>query len=672
MSDQPTSKVIPISSRQRRKGGKAPSRTPVATPDLPSLSEPLAAAMPVRLRPGSRSDRNVQSIFAEGNRCLLQRNFAAAAQRYRRALQLGGHLAEAYNSLAVACHRQGFFAEARRAIEQALQLDPRSPLYFRNAALISRDADEPFRALEYFGQALLHSPGSAALLQGRGVLYHSLGRFPEALADLAKALELDSGLPGLVCQLAVAATSAGDAPRARHLLDQLTASRPQDPEPWFNLGIISSQMGDEDSARRYLERARELAPASPRITFQLASLYARRREDGDNRRRAVELLSRCVEANRGRETEVGRALAQVHFLLASLHDDTPAGYQQAVQSYRAGLEWDPDFAVAHNNLGALCLAGGSPAQALEHFVRALELRPTYSKACLNFAKTLYHHGTQVELEQALEALLRATGRQASSTLAVVCERLVDLAEHEVYEEIHERDHKIKNLLAMTGTRLKRTRSALTGTPQAGELDEVVEVLRQTHDQMQAYLAAIRPGAGPTEQVDLNLAVRRVAAELSRSRPAEVEVAVELASSMPEVAGDSARFEEAILNLAKNALEAVGERGRVRLSTSWDPRAGFAAVAVEDNGRGISPEQQTQIFRSGYTTKPSGNGLGLSIVRRTVADYQGALELVSRPGRSTRFTMKFPIDAEPLAQPGGLSMGEPLREDPSDLIVSELA
>ncbi|MBI3890934.1 MAG: tetratricopeptide repeat protein [Candidatus Wallbacteria bacterium] len=664
--------IVPLQGRRARKRKGMPPARPSPRDTPHTEPERLAESMPVKLQHGPRRDRTVHEVFEDGNRALLAGNYVAAAQRYRRALLLGGDLAEAYNNLAVACHRQGFFFEARRAVERALDIDPACALYYHNAALIARDAGEPDKAIEYLGQALIHEPRSAPLLQSRGLILHSQKKFAEALADLSRALERDPSLPGLVCQVAVAASSAGDAGRARDLFNRLTAAHPSDPEPYYNLGFISLGMGDTASALKYLERARALEPAHPGAAFQLASIYARNRDEDDNRARAIAILESCIASNAELDVRRGRKLAPVHFLLASLYDDNQEGYAQAIESYRQGLERDPDFYVAHNNLGALYLEAGDVEKALDHFARALSIRPTYVKACLNFSKALYRRGSQSPLEERIETLLGATGKHAPYALAIVARCLVDLAEHEVYSEIHERDHKIKNVLGLTGNRLQRMRSRSDNEVAAAELDEVLTVLKDAYESMGAYLRAIRPQADRAGRTDLNEAVRKVAAKVEGARPEGCDLSVSLAPGLPSIPGEASRFEEAILNLATNALEALDGPGHLRLATFLDEERGVVGVSVEDNGPGIPAHIREAIFKTGYTTKPTGNGLGLSIVRRTIADSHGTLEVSSTPGRLTRFTMSFPLEMESMPRGGGISMTETVHEDPGSLIVSELA
>ncbi len=108
--------------------------------------------------------------------------------------------------------------------------------------------------------------------------------------------------------------------------------------------------------------------------------------------------------------------------------------------------------------------------------------------------------------------------------------------------------------------------------------------------------------------------------------------------------DGAKIEQALLNLLRNAIEAVAAAGGgdVTLRTRRSPRK--AVVEVEDTGTGLTTSD-APIFDAFFSTKPSGTGLGLSIVHRVVTDHGGTVEVSSRP-RCTRFTITLPLEGPP--------------------------
>ena len=104
-------------------------------------------------------------------------------------------------------------------------------------------------------------------------------------------------------------------------------------------------------------------------------------------------------------------------------------------------------------------------------------------------------------------------------------------------------------------------------------------------------------------------------------------------SLPEISADAAALERAFVNLLRNAAEAIGSHGVVRLRTRMETefrmaaegrRRYFLRVEVSDSGRGMSTEEMSQLFTPFFTTKPSGTGLGLVLSRQIVAAHGGKL------------------------------------------------
>ncbi|HJS59573.1 MAG TPA: ATP-binding protein, partial [Vicinamibacteria bacterium] len=112
-----------------------------------------------------------------------------------------------------------------------------------------------------------------------------------------------------------------------------------------------------------------------------------------------------------------------------------------------------------------------------------------------------------------------------------------------------------------------------------------------------------------------------------------------ARPVPAVRGDRRLLERAIVNLIENALQAVGERGRVRLEVGTSD--GHVEVSVEDDGPGMPKEVRSRAFEPFFSTKTGGSGLGLPLVRKIAEDHGGAVRLESEPGR-TRAVMRLPL------------------------------
>ena len=104
-------------------------------------------------------------------------------------------------------------------------------------------------------------------------------------------------------------------------------------------------------------------------------------------------------------------------------------------------------------------------------------------------------------------------------------------------------------------------------------------------------------------------------------------------SLPEISADAAALERTFLNLVRNAAEAIGTAGTIRLRTRMETefrlsaegrRRHFLRVEVSDSGRGMNAAEMAQLFTPFFTTKPSGTGLGLVLSQRIVAAHGGKL------------------------------------------------
>ena len=120
------------------------------------------------------------------------------------------------------------------------------------------------------------------------------------------------------------------------------------------------------------------------------------------------------------------------------------------------------------------------------------------------------------------------------------------------------------------------------------------------------------------------------------------VAIEIEPRLPRVRGFAGELNQVWGNLIDNALDAIGDGGRVEVKASRE--GDRAVVRVVDNGPGIPAAIREKIFDPFFTTKPmgQGTGLGLDIVRRLVRHNDGTIEVDSQPGQ-TEFRVKLPID-----------------------------
>jgi PAS domain S-box-containing protein len=161
------------------------------------------------------------------------------------------------------------------------------------------------------------------------------------------------------------------------------------------------------------------------------------------------------------------------------------------------------------------------------------------------------------------------------------------------------------------------------------------------DRLDKIITQINNFAHPPELVfkpiDIRASVKK-AIEIARTRlgtnggPA---VEISLPNDLPDVLGDETALAEAFAHLVANATEALSGRNRPRIMLAAKPirqgkRASGVVVTVRDNGKGIAPDLKEKVFSPFCTTKPRGMGLGLPIVKRTVFDHNGRVDIDSSP------------------------------------------
>jgi signal transduction histidine kinase len=121
---------------------------------------------------------------------------------------------------------------------------------------------------------------------------------------------------------------------------------------------------------------------------------------------------------------------------------------------------------------------------------------------------------------------------------------------------------------------------------------------------------------------------------------------ELPATLPPLPLDSGKMKQAFLNLLTNALEAMPAGGELWVNAVFPGEQ--LGIVIRDNGEGIPAERIPLIFEPFYTSKGEGTGLGLSITHNIISDHGGRIQVQSRPGQGSTFTLWFPLPAVPLA------------------------
>jgi PAS domain S-box-containing protein len=257
----------------------------------------------------------------------------------------------------------------------------------------------------------------------------------------------------------------------------------------------------------------------------------------------------------------------------------------------------------------------------------------------------------------LSAIVDITARKEAE--ARVRRHLADLAHvarlSTVGQMFSELAHEINQPLAAAAN-YARACVAFAKSGQAISQEQLLEWMEKTAAQTTRAIdivkrlgSFVKKDGGVRSQVDVNELVEHVvrhsvpAIQTSIDGAPAPEIRVDLHPSLPQVFADRVQIEQVLLNLIRNAVDAMQDQlehpPQLALRTSHDAR--FVVIQVADNGPGITPANLPRLFDAYFTTKPAGMGLGLSISRSIADDHGGNLTVETSPSGTT-FSITLPI------------------------------
>ena len=218
-------------------------------------------------------------------------------------------------------------------------------------------------------------------------------------------------------------------------------------------------------------------------------------------------------------------------------------------------------------------------------------------------------------------------------------------------------HELRTPLGAIALNASTALSQLRSTPRELEdLEDIVRDIEADSHRAAAMITSIREmttktvhRSALTSAEDVGqLALRLLKHDLQIN---EVSVTTEFQGNLPEVQLDGMELQQILLNLIRNAIDAMSstprEARRLRLETSFDGQS-TVLMSVQDTGPGISAEDRERIFDPFFTTKPGGMGLGLAISSTLVTNHGGKLRLVKSDSNGSIFELAMPVGGQRLA------------------------
>jgi two-component system sensor histidine kinase PilS (NtrC family) len=229
-------------------------------------------------------------------------------------------------------------------------------------------------------------------------------------------------------------------------------------------------------------------------------------------------------------------------------------------------------------------------------------------------------------------------------------------------------HEIRNPLASMSGSIQVLRQELPLTDdQAQLMDIVLRESERLNDTIRSFLAYARPQKFAVARLDVGKVVADAALLLRNSSEARDThtVDVQVPPSPVWYEADENQIRQIVWNIATNGLRAMPNGGRLALSVETDHATSQDEVvlSVQDEGRGIPPEELDGIFQPYRSTFERGTGLGLAIVHRIVSDYGGVIQVSSTVGVGTTVRVRLPVhssDTVPVTAAPAVSMREETR------------
>ena len=200
-------------------------------------------------------------------------------------------------------------------------------------------------------------------------------------------------------------------------------------------------------------------------------------------------------------------------------------------------------------------------------------------------------------------------------------------------------HEIRNPLAG----IKGYAQIIEKKPQAERNSGFARRIVAETQRLETLVSDLLAYAGSDRELAATVDIGEVVAHTADLLQHEAEqLQIKIITECPEgilITGNRDKLGQALLNLGKNAIQAMPDGGALQISAGVDGR--HVIIKVNDNGHGIIPEEMPRVFEPFYTTKAKGTGLGLALCRKIVEEHGGMIEAKSAAGQGTTVSITIP-------------------------------
>lgn len=219
--------------------------------------------------------------------------------------------------------------------------------------------------------------------------------------------------------------------------------------------------------------------------------------------------------------------------------------------------------------------------------------------------------------------------------------------HEIKNPMNSIMINLEVLRGCVGELCQRVQDEAISNKSQKYLDVIAGEMKRLDKVIKGFLDLASPSQSTRAKINFNYILKSVAEFMSfELKQRNVQLCLDLEDELPGIVGSADQMKQAIINLVLNALQAI-EKGDGQISLKTSSNQKTIQIQVEDNGSGIPESIVAQIFSPYFTTKEKGSGLGLAIVRRIARDHGGYVDVASKEGEGTVFSLVFPRPGENL-------------------------
>jgi two-component system, NtrC family, sensor histidine kinase HydH len=299
--------------------------------------------------------------------------------------------------------------------------------------------------------------------------------------------------------------------------------------------------------------------------------------------------------------------------------------------------WDEEYFAVRCRIGRVHVRIALPQHYMFGAMNQLrlELGDVIVTSFANEPDTL--HRLQVALGKALDlelAIMRHTYREDLLSQQQQQERLATFG-----QLVGSIGHELRNPLGVIESSLYVLGQRTGEDPRAKKhVDRIAEQVRVSNGIITALLDMIRDRPPVRTPVSLAATVAGVVGALAP--PPALRILLDGLEALPTIDGDAGQLRTVVMNLVENAVHAAGDAGEVVIRGLASDSA--VELSVEDSGPGVDAQTQRRLFEPLVTTKATGVGLGLALVRRIVVRHGGTVEYAPRAGHGARFVVRLPL------------------------------